>query len=223
MVIAPHPDDEVLGCGGTIARLVSEGMEVYVLAISVGNVNQLGSNSNSILRIKEFEKSCKFLGIADYEICWVDDKRHMHLDICPLYDLINLIENEARNSINRVKPDILFIPSSEGFNQDHIAVHQAAFTSARPHINILKHTPKVVLGYSIPDESWTLINEKHTVFFDISLYLETKLKAINLYESQLKLEGHPRSIEQIKKLDISRGGEIGLKAAERFIAYRMII
>lgn len=222
LVVAPHPDDESFGCGGFIARLAAEGAEVYVQAITVGDLPQLGARSQARTREDEFREACAVLGVKGHNIAWIDDARHMRLDVCPQYDLVRLIESEAVHSLASVQPDILLMPFAGGFNQDHLAVHRAAFTAARPHAPELKHVPPVVLGYAIPEENWSLSPEAMPCVIDTSAFIDAKAAALACYSSQLRPSGHPRALEQIARLDAACGGEYGLAAAERFAVYRAL-
>ncbi len=219
-MIAPHPDDESYGCGGTIARLVNEGIEVKVLVITVGDLEQIEAESKTKYRKEEHKNACRCLGIEYLDPCWASSDHHMLLDVRPQYELAKLIELDAQCSLSKFEPDILLIPVADGFNQDHLAVHRASFIAARPHSR--RSTPRVVLGYSIPDETWSSQPEKRSIYVDISDHLQTKLNAINCYYTQLRRNGHPRSIEQVEKLARAHGGEIGVEAAEKFVVYRMI-
>jgi len=223
LCVAPHPDDETLGCGGTLARWAAAGVEVYVLAITVGDLPQVGADSESSTRAQEFAAACHVLGVTDHELAWEDNTRHMRLDQCPQLELVKLIEDQARLSLQKIKPQVMLIPFGGGHNQDHIAVHRACFTVARPHVRAHKPVPDLVLGYRIPEEAWTTTPEPAPFIVDTSTTIDTKLDAFACYGSQTRPAGHPRAIEQIRRNDEALGGQLGLGAAEAFVPYRVLL
>ena len=117
----------------------------------------------------------------------------MRLDRVATLDLVKLIEDEAENSLRNVRPEVVFIPAAGGTNQDHVAVHRASYIVVRPHVDELKPTPPIVLGYSIPEErGWSRDLEHASITVDTTVDLETKLKALAAYRSQAQPPGHPR-------------------------------
>jgi LmbE family N-acetylglucosaminyl deacetylase len=223
LVIAAHPDDETLGCGGTIARLTRVGARVFVLAVVVGDMARVGGESRVADRVDEFSKACELLGVERGEVCWTDAERHMRLDMVPQLDLVRLIEDEAPVSLRAIKPDVVFMPAAGATNQDHVAVHQAALVVMRPHADALKPTPPVVLGYSIPEErSWASATVPATITVDTSRDLATKLAALEAYRSQAQPPGHPRFLGHVEELDRMAGYDAGVESAERFVPYRFV-
>ena len=105
LVMAPHPDDEVLGCGGLIKRIKDNGGKVYVVFLTVGNTKDYSKSGSSTIqeRIKEIEKVAKFLKYDDYKIVFPGDEFHLKLDQMPKKDLISEIENGQRISLNKIK------------------------------------------------------------------------------------------------------------------------
>jgi LmbE family N-acetylglucosaminyl deacetylase len=222
LCVAPHPDDETLGCGGTLAKLASRGYQVFVCAISVGDMPLHGSESFKLTRQREFSNAMTVLGVAGAEICWTDDARHARLDLVGQYDLIRLIEAKAKYSLATVRPDLVLMPFSGGMHQDHRAVHQATFAACRPHSTDVKHVPRNVLGYRIPEElAWNTSDERYSIWVDTSEFWQVKSKALENYSSQMKPAGHPRSIENIELVDRAAGAKIGWRFAEEFVCYRI--
>lgn len=223
LVIAAHPDDETLGCGGTIARLSRTGARVFVLAVVVGDMARVGGRSLVSERLDEFAKACELLGVEHGDVCWRDAERHMRLDTVPQVDLVRLIEVQAPLSLRSLRPDAVLMPAAGGTNQDHVAVHRAAYVAVRPHASALKPVPPVVLGYSIPEErAWSLHREPATIAVDISEDLGTKLAALESYRSQSQPSGHPRHAAHVEALDRMCGYDVGVGAAERFVPYRFV-
>ena len=90
LIIAPHPDDEVLGCGGLISRVKAEGGKVHVLCFTVGDIKQYGGYSHTEKRIKEMNKVMKYLKVNSFNLALVGDKYHLKLDKVPQKNLINI-------------------------------------------------------------------------------------------------------------------------------------
>jgi LmbE family N-acetylglucosaminyl deacetylase len=147
----------------------------------------------------------------------------MRLDVVPRLELVKLIEDDAAVSLRAIRPEVVLMPAAGGTNQDHVAVHRAAYVVMRPHAPGLKPTPPVVLGYSIPEErSWSVGNEPATVIVDTSEDLPTKLAALEAYGSQAQPAGHPRNRDHVEALDRMTGYDVGLASAERFVPYRFV-
>ena len=125
LILAPHPDDETLGCGGTISKVKSAGGEVHVVIVTLGDVKQYGSQSNTDTRKEEAEKALKYLGVDGYEWGFLGDEYHLKLDALPQKDLIDFFEKK----INEIKPTIVALPTICSANQDHVAVKAALNTA----------------------------------------------------------------------------------------------
>ena len=110
LIIAPHPDDEVLGCGGLISRVKVEGGKVHVLCFTVGNTKQYGGYSHSKKRIEEMNKVMKYLKVDSFNLALVGNKYHLKLDKVPQKDLIDIIE-KGEVSISTIKPTPINLPS----------------------------------------------------------------------------------------------------------------
>ncbi|RJR19645.1 MAG: hypothetical protein C4581_04705 [Nitrospiraceae bacterium] len=222
LVISPHPDDEILGCGGLIAKIKALGGKVFVIMFAVGNAKQIGGESSTAMRTKEVKEVMAYMNVDGYEIIYMDDNIHLKLDMIPRRDLIDLIESKSTYSINNIDPDIIAIPSLACQNQDHEAVFQAAFTACRPRVKKGLRNAMTVLAYEQVDNLWTSRIFKPTFYVDISDYLDNKITALALYATQMREEPNLRSIENVKRLSQLRGSEICVKAAEAFECCRFI-
>jgi LmbE family N-acetylglucosaminyl deacetylase len=216
LVIAPHPDDETLGAGGTIHRLASCGVAVHVLAVACHSL----PGSDAQIRLKEFHQACDQLGVTDRSIAWVDDDRSGDPGRFQP-DLVTLIESGSDLSITRLRPDLLLIPAATGFHQDHRAVHRAAFAAARPG-GTRKPAPRLVLGYAGPEDAWTSAAEPWRIHINTSDAWPAKHAALAAYGSQLRRQPHPRTIEAIHTIDSAAGTAVGVQLAESFVPYRMV-
>ena len=228
LVIAPHPDDEAFGCAGAMAKLKAEGSEVFVIAVSAGDVHHYNVDKYSFVtgqtRHEEFEAAMKTLGADDYELIYNDSEIHLKLDAFPLKELINLFEKDCRLSIDRLKPTMVILPAIS-YNQDHEAVFRAGFTACRPSLPEIKPFQKIVLSCDNPAISWSLEREKfHPNFYvDISDHLDQKLKIVSCYKSQVRNRLHHASLENIEWLARVRGREVSVEAAEAFMLHRLLV
>ena len=223
LVIAPHPDDEILGCGGLIPKVKKAGGEVHVLIMTVGSIAQYGGNSDTKIRTRELEKVAKFLKFNSYHLALPGEKYHLLLDRVPKKDLIRIIESGEKVSLSATKPTMVCTPFLHSTNQDHVAVAEAAFTACRPVEGKTKPIPKIVLSYEQPETAWTRVEFHPNFFVDISEELKTKIDALKLYSSQVREEPHPRSAENLIRMAELRGREVGMKAAEAFECHRFVI
>ena len=228
LVLAPHPDDEAYGCAGTLARLKAEGSEVFVIAVSAGDVHHYNVDQYAFVtaktRFEEFEKAMKTLQVDDYELIFNDSEVHLKLDAMPMKELINLLEKDCRLSIDRIKPTMVILPAIS-YNQDHEAVFRAGFTACRPSLPEVKPFQEIVLSCDNPAISWSLEREKFhpNYYVDITDYLDTKLKAVSCYQSQVRSRLHHASLENIEWLARVRGREVSVEAAEAFMVHRFLV
>lgn len=227
LVIAPHPDDEVLGAAGLIQKVKQSGGKVYVLFMTVGDTKDFSKSgkSTSRQRIKEIEKVAKFLKFDDYAIAFEGDDYHLKLDDLPQLELIQAIES-GPFSINSLKPDIVVTPQVSDYNQDHRATAEAVISALRSAPKEFKHSPALILGSEFaPSANWGVSQINIPNFF-ISLTeeeLKVKVKAMDLYSSQKRGGAHSRGTKAIKSLAYLRGTQSGFEAAEAFFNYRTIV
>lgn len=217
LIIAPHPDDEVLGCGGTIAKHSENGDEVYLCIVTKGYPPDWSKEFIKNERA-EIGKASKILGI----------KKTFFLDF-PAAKLDTVPEKELNEGLsmclNKVKPQMVYIPHRGDINKDHYLIFKAATVVTRPKP---ESSIKKVLSYEVLSETeWGVPQLKKDIFvpnvyIDISETLKDKLKAMSCYKNELKQYPHPRSLEAITVLAKKRGIEVGLEAAEAFIVIREI-
>jgi LmbE family N-acetylglucosaminyl deacetylase len=220
LVIAPHPDDEVLGCGGTIKKHINKGDEVYLCIVTKAYTPDW---SQEFIENRKKEIACtkEVLGIREIFLL---DLPTVKLDTVPQKKLNDLISD----CVNKVKPEILYIPFSGDINKDHRLVFEASLVAARPKP---ESQVKKIFSYEVPSETeWgssRAQSEKEifvpNAYVDISETLEIKLKAMSCYKSELKEFPHPRSLKAITALAEKRGSEAGLQAAEAFMLIREIL
>lgn len=227
LIIAPHPDDEVLGCGGLIYKIKQLGGKVYVIFMTAGDTKEYSEKGNSTLnqRLSEIEDAARYLKYDDYHIAFPGNGHHLKLDTVPQKDLITMIESQSKISLNTIKPTIVATPYLHDYNQDHRSTTKAVFAATRPTPEDIKAMPPVILGYecvSIAD--WWDDPRRINVYLSLSdTDLDAKITALSLYSSQIRTGYHARSLQSIKTLAYYRGMQSGRKAAEAFYCYRAII
>ena len=220
LIVAPHPDDEVLGCGGLISKIKENEGEVHVLVMTVGDTRQYGGRSVAKIRLIELKEAMKYLRIDDFNVALKGDS-HLKLDTLPQRTLIDEVET-GKVSIASVDPTIVCIPYLYSTNQDHVAVSTAAFTACRPVGSPIKGTPPIVLSYEQPELVWSRRRFQPNFFIDISGHLDRKIRALGIYRTQMRKSKHPRSIDVVKRMAETRGTEVGADAAEAYECHRFL-
>ena len=227
LVIAPHADDECFGCAGTMARIKHLGGEVYVIVCSVGDLKHYDGTSSEVAgqtRAHELAEVMTFLQVDDWDILYRDADTHLRMDAIPRRDLIAKFERESKLALDRLKPTMLAIPVGS-YNQDHEAVFRAAFTAARPGDPSIKPFQRLVLGYDNTSLFWSLEREKfHPNFYiDISDFIEHKLQALTMHQSQMRNAIHHSSVQNVEYTARVRGREVSVEAAEAYMLFRQLL
>ncbi|NUQ35759.1 MAG: PIG-L family deacetylase [Planctomycetaceae bacterium] len=228
LVVAPHADDETIQSGGLMQRVKKAGGKVYVLVLSVGNLDHYtGAPSSSHVKAStreiELGEAMKTLGVDDWEVALTDEHLHLRLDSLPRRDLINIIERGARLCTDKIQPSMLAIPAPS-FNQDHEAVYEACVTACRPHLSTMKTFQRVVLVADAPQLTWGL-HQRFNPNFYVQLseeQMERKVQAYMCHKSQVRPEPHMGSPEALRKLAAARGIEISVPYAEAYEALRFV-
>lgn len=203
LVLAPHTDDGEFGCGGTIAKLIEDGVEVYYIAFSACEQSVLPSFPKDIL-ISELKAAVSVLGIKKenlfllkYEVRTFSHKRQEILD-----DIIKFK--------NKIKPDLIFIPSLNDIHQDHATIANEALRAFKFCNIFCYEMPWNNLNFT--NTSFVLLNDKH---------INTKIAALKKYKSQ---KHRPYANEEfIRSLSRVRGVQVGQKYAEVFEVIRLIL
>tara|TARA_Y100000780_G_scaffold222038_1_gene230833 strand:+ start:751 stop:1461 length:711 start_codon:yes stop_codon:yes gene_type:complete len=225
LVIIAHPDDEVLGMGGTILKHAKNADKVTVAYMTTGITSRRSSNYQSIssyqtnkkqksimknqieeLR-KDAKKSCKLLKVKKTIFFDFPDNE---LDTVPLLKIIKSIEN----IIKEIKPDRIYTSHYGDLNIDHRIVFEATLTACRP----VKFPVKEIMCFEILSSTdWAFSYEfKPNYFINIKNELDYKIKAMQVYKNEIREFPHPRSIENIKNSAHKWGTVSGLKSAEAF-------
>jgi len=224
LVVAAHPDDEVLGCGGTLARMAGEGRAVHILLMADGETSRVGDPGQMAVvgrlaaRKAAALMACKILGCTSVEVLALPDNR---LDGLELLDVVKLIEA----FVQRYRPSAVLTHHAGDVNIDHRVVHEAVITACRPQPD---HPVKELLFFEVPSSTeWRPPGSAESFnpnwFVDISMTLAKKLAALEAYEAELRAYPHPRSLRAVDSLARWRGATVGVEAAEAFILGRMIV
>ena len=216
LVIAPHPDDEIIGVGGTIAKRVKNGDEVYVCVITKGQEPLFHQDYVEQGR-RECREADKRLGVK--ETIFLDFPAVM-LETVPRYEL----NGKITEVVQKINPDEVYIPHRGDMQIDHQMVVDAAMVAVRPRG---KNYPKRIYAYeTLSETGWNIPNTVNefipTVYEDITDTFEAKLKAMGIFESQLAPFPVARSIGAIEALAKFRGATVSVEAAEAFSLIREV-
>ncbi|MCM2306538.1 MAG: PIG-L family deacetylase [Sulfuritalea sp.] len=224
LVVAAHPDDEVLGCGGTIARLADAGRAVHVLLLADGESSRAAADGSGLapgfvaVRNAAAEQACRILGCASVETLALPDNR---LDELVLLDVVKQVEQR----IARHAPTTVLTHHGGDVNIDHRVAHEAVIVACRPTPG---HAVRELLFFEVPSSTeWRPPASGSSFlpnyFVDVSAVLDRKMAALNAYASELRPFPHPRSLTAVEALARWRGATAGVAAAEAFMLGRKIV
>ncbi|WP_274653746.1 PIG-L deacetylase family protein [Paenibacillus humicola] len=220
LVLAPHADDETLGCAGVIQKYVSQGspVRVVVAALTISDSKRYRKEESGYgtysgtKRITELQEAMRRLGVTDYHILYPDRTgRQLYdskLDRIPRAELVGKIERQ----IEAFRPTVLYIPSLTK-HQDHEAIHQAAVTAARPYFwngSVLIYETDGELSFQ-PNLYISLTEEE----------MKRKMTALEAYKTQLGTIRHPVHPDSLLHKAKFRGQQIYEEFAEAFQVIRM--
>jgi LmbE family N-acetylglucosaminyl deacetylase len=222
LVVAAHPDDEVLGCGATIARLVSEGHEVRITIMGEGVTSRSAAredaDASAVAALAERARDAvAILGASEVRLHGLPDNRFDSLD---LLDVVKLVEAD----VAAFEPPVIFTHHGGDLNIDHVIVHRAVLTATRP----LAGSPvRDVCAFEVPSATeWAFQRFEPTLrpnfFVDVAATLETKLAAMEVYDSEARPFPHPRSPEALRAIAARWGSVSGQQAAEAFEIVRAV-
>lgn len=222
LVIAAHPDDEVLGCGGTIARLAAADHAVFVTVLGEGITSryeqreQADPNVVHALHARS-RKVAELLGVNEVLTHGLPDNR---FDTMPLLEIIKILED----LIERLQPEVVFTQHGGDLNVDHVQTYRATLTATRP---VTTCPVRRLYAYEVASSTdWAFAQFdppfRPNVFVDIEPTLETKIRAMQLYDTEVRPFPHPRSPETLRAMARRWGSVAGLKAAEAFELIRAV-
>jgi LmbE family N-acetylglucosaminyl deacetylase len=220
LVVAAHPDDEVLGCGATLCRRSKEGAQVHIAilgegATSRGKRSDPGAKRQVAKLRKDARTAARRMGARGVRLYGLPDNR---FDTVAMLDIVKIVEGE----IEKVRPDVIFTHHGGDLNIDHTLVFRAVLTATRPGCGL--HVPEVY-SFEVPSATeWAF--EKlgssfcPNVFVDVTDTIEGKVQALLAYETETRSFPHPRSPETLRNLAAVRGSGAGMSAAEAFMLIR---
>lgn len=218
LIVAAHPDDEVLGCFATVAKLIRSGYEAFTLILGQGKAAR-GSCQAEELRSLQQEaiQANKLIGIKEIIIRDFPDNE---FDSVPLLKIVKVIEDVKK----RIKPDIIFTHHSEDINIDHRITYMATLTATRPMVG---ETVKEIYSMYVPSSTeWNAYSRKSifvpNVYVDVADTIDLKVDALSKYSSELNEYPHPRSLKYIKDLAAINGAAVGMMYCENFELVRYI-
>ncbi len=220
LVVAAHPDDEVLGCGGTVVQHVEKGDQVNIVFMADGVTSRVDSFTDEDVSIRNEAacESCRILGTQSPVFLGFPDNR---LDTVALLDVVQALEKE----IIAIQPSVIYTHHSEDLNVDHRITHQAVFTACRPQVG---NSVNEIYSFEVLSSTeWSSPSEKSYFipnrFVDISNVMKRKIEALHAYKEELREFPHSRSIETVELLARYRGSTMGMQAAEAFQVERILI
>jgi len=221
LVVAAHPDDEVLGCGATLAKLAAD-QEVHILILGEGATSRYASGSaavqGEVARLQAAARAgAAIIGAQSITLDSLPDNR---FDTVPLLDVVRRIEQ----IIQQIRPAAVYTHHPGDINIDHRITFQAVLTATRP---VPQQAVQELYAFEIPSSTEWGFQQlqpsfKPNVFVDVHTTIEIKLKAMAQYESESRAFPHPRSPEALRNLARRWGSVVGVECAEAFELIRSI-
>lgn len=231
LVIVAHPDDEILGAGGTMLKHSKNGDYVKVIILATGitsrrksnytNSSDYKMNSNESKNMEKeirllrsnAKKACKTLNVSKTEFYDLPDNE---MDSIPLLRIVKIIEKE----IEKEKPDRIYTHHYGDLNIDHRLCYNACLTACRP---VSKKTPDLICFEIASSTEWNYPNSFNPNYFvKIEKQIDKKIKAMKMYENEIRSFPHPRSVENLKNVAARWGSVSGTNYAEAFEIIRKI-
>lgn len=220
LIVAAHPDDEILGCGATMARLSKSGHEVYTLILGEGVTSRDLNRNQAKRRLelndlrKQSETANRLLGVKKTFVFDLPDNRFDSVD---LLDIVKIIEGVKKI----VSPTIIFTHYQNDLNVDHQLTYQAVLTATRPQP---QETVKEIYSFEVLSSTdWNFpLTFSPDLFVDVEKALPLKLAAMKVYQGELKQFPHPRSLKGIELNAQYWGMKVGKKFVEAFKTIRII-
>jgi len=222
LIVAAHPDDEVLGCGATAARLAQAGDHVYIAIIGEGVTSRHAQRDQAapeqLSRLHEqAQAAARLMGAKDVTFYNLPDNR---LDTVPLLDIVKLLEG----LVEKLKPEVIYTHHSGDLNIDHGLVYRAVLTATRP---MAGQPVREIYTFEVPSSTeWAFQRLGPTfrpnVFVDVTGTLENKIAAMSCYESESRQFPHPRSPGALRAIAARWGSVSGCPAAEAFELVRSV-
>lgn len=222
LVVAAHPDDEILGVGGTIRRHVTDGDKVLALILGEGQTSRWSSRDVADMEcVEELHKNSMSAGeIVGFEKLFFENIPDNRFDSWDMLDVVKVVEKY----IKEIMPDVVYTHHSGDLNIDHRVTYNAVLTATRP---IGDYTVKEVYGFeTVSSTEWQFgMRDKYFIpnmYVDVTDFIQFKIEAMNMYRSELCKYPHPRSLEMLDALASVRGATVGVMKAEAFEVIRIV-
>ena len=225
LIVAAHPDDEILGCGGTIARLAEEGNDVHILILAEGITSREVKRDRD-LKTDELSVLAKIANLAAHEVgaksLTLFDFPDNRMDSIDRLDVIKKVEQK----IEEVKPCKVFTHFGNDLNIDHRVTNDAVVTACRPYPGQIV---KELYFFEVTSSTeWQSGHNGFTFYPNYFVSLSNtdigkKVNALKIYESEMRKFPHARSIEALNTLSKWRGASVGFEFAEAFMVGRVIV
>jgi LmbE family N-acetylglucosaminyl deacetylase len=210
VVVGAHPDDEILGAGGTLARHVMDGDEVHAIVVADGASSRAPDEMKVALE-KDATRAAETIGFASIRLQSLPDQR---LDTVPFIDLTQIIES----ILNDIQPHVVYTHFPGDVNVDHGLVARATWTACRPYARPQLRRFAVFETPSSTEWAWPVNDSglRPNHFVDITETLERKIAAMECYKSELRDYPHPRSSRSLRERAAYWGSQVGRLAVEPF-------
>ncbi len=216
LIVAAHPDDEAIGCAGTIKKLTEQNKSVYLLIATDGESAREDGADNIKKRNSSLVESSEILGIKDIFNLNLPDNE---MDTVPLLSIVKNIEN----IILKIKPSVIYTHHHGDLNIDHAILNRATITACRP---IPESTVRDIIAYEVLSSTEWNINNYFpflpNYFNDITDYIDVKRNVLQIYNQEMRKSPHSRSIDNIINHAKVRGSSVGLEYAEAFVYLRKL-
>ena len=222
LVIAPHNDDETIGVGGTMAKHVALGDDVYVATCtSIDEGHPVMKPNKAIIRA-ETTNAMGILGVKKENIIFADLPNVLVPDTA-MYEVNKVVLDIVKS----VSPDVMYVPFLYDLHKDHRDIVYATQVAARTVTEFGRNIKEIYMYETLSETHWNIDHVEGgflpNVYVDIhGEYLEKKLKAIEAYKSQLYLAPNARSVEALRALAVFRGSIVHMQAAEAFMLVRAL-
>jgi N-acetylglucosamine malate deacetylase 1 len=216
LVVAAHPDDEALGCSGTIAKHIERGDSVHLLFMTDGVASRIGSKNNAEERLTAAQDAAQILGVNSFTSFNFPDNK---MDSIPLLDVVKKIEDK----ITQLQPEVIYTHHVGDLNIDHQVTHKAVMTACRPQPDFCV---KEIYAFEVLSSTeWNTPGIgffSPNVFIDVTDYIYIKKQVLKVYSEEMRIIPHSRSIENVIRLSALRGNSVGVDYAEAFLLVRKI-
>lgn len=217
LAVVAHPDDEILGVGGTLCKRAGDGDSVYVLILADGESSRDGGGDTGKINARQ-EAAKRAASILDVREVFFSDFPDNRMDSVVLLDIIKVVEQR----ISKINPDVIYTHHGGDLNVDHRLTFEAVMTASRPIQG--GSYPKEIYGFeTLSSTEWGVHGGfEPSVYIDIEDVFDKKLAALKVYESEMRPFPHPRSYDAVEALAKLRGSTVALNRAEAFACLRNI-